>query len=275
MVDVLSNYLIEKGANGSIIDEDMRSGLHAITVYYDIDHSTAPSGEDIASYYAAIKGNFPDGSCEIICSEIVPGEDWLDGWKKNFKPLHVTNQIVIKPSWEDYLASPGEIVIIIDPKMAFGTGHHETTAQCLKALEQNGCAGKRVLDYGCGTGVLAIAAAKLGAKTVIAVDNDPEAIDNARENAVLNNINMQVVLSDDFVAGPPVDIILANLITDRLIRLYDNIYASLCPNGIVIFSGISLDDRRLFLEFLKNKPLAIEEELTGAEWISIVCRKSG
>jgi ribosomal protein L11 methyltransferase len=198
----------------------------------------------------------------------------MEGWKKNFKPIHVTDNFVIRPSWEDYQPQPDEIVIVVDPKMAFGTGHHETTAQCLKALEKLGCVGKRLLDYGCGTGILGIAAAKMGAAIVTAVDNDPEAIDAAKENAALNDIVLFVELAENYIAFPPAEIILANLITDQLIKLFDCLNKSLEPGGYIVFSGISVDDYPRFAEFIKDKPLSIEETFSGIEWITLICRKS-
>jgi ribosomal protein L11 methyltransferase len=271
--DILSNYLTEHGASGVSFDEEPKSGRFILLAYFESDTPKPPTSEEIERYYQNIKDNFPGASYQFISAEWLESEDWMEGWKKNFKPLKVSDHFVIKPSWEDYKAKEDEIVIVVDPKMAFGTGHHETTAQCLKALEIVGCSGKRLLDYGCGTGILGIAAAKLGAAIVTAVDNDPEAVEATKENGSLNDVVLFIELAERYVLSPPAEIIMANLITDQLISLYDCLDKSLEPGGVIIFSGISMDDYPRYNNFLENKPLTIEQTLTGNEWVTLICRK--
>lgn len=265
---------MESGAGGVSFDDDQKTGETMLTAYFESESPTPPTREAIESYYQSIKDNFPGAVYAFISADWLQSEDWMEGWKRNFKPLKVSEHFIIRPSWEEYDAAPGDIVIVVDPKMAFGTGHHETTAQCLKALEEIDCSGKRLLDYGCGTGILAIAAAKLGASIVTACDNDPEAIEATKENASLNDVVIFVELADSFVMSPPAEIIMANLITDQLMSLYDCFDKSLEKNGIIVFSGISLDDYPRFYEFLKSKPLSIEKVNKGAEWVTLICRKS-
>jgi ribosomal protein L11 methyltransferase len=271
--DILSNYLSEQGASGVSFEEEPKSRRFVLSAYFESDSPPPPTSEDIEKYYLNIKSNFPGADYQFVSAEWLQSEDWMEGWKKNFRPLKVTEHFVIKPSWEDYSAKEDEIVIMVDPKMAFGTGHHETTAQCLKALEMVGCMGKRLLDYGCGTGILGIAAAKLGAAIVTAVDNDQEAVEATKENASLNGVVLFIELADRFIVSPPAEIIMANLITDQLISLYDCLDKSLEPGGLIIFSGISVDDYPRYDDFLKDKPIMIEQTLKGSEWVTLICRK--
>ncbi len=273
--DILANYLTERGASGIVFGNNLESGEQTLTAYFGGEFPQPPTTAEIDSYFQSIREHFPGAVYRFLSAEWLHEEDWLEGWKKNFKPLKVSQHIVIRPTWEDYEAAPDEIVIVIDPKMAFGTGHHETTAQCLRALEEIGCFGKRMLDYGCGTGILAIAAAKMGASIVAACDNDPEAILASKENAVLNDVVLFVEAAERFVMSPPVEIITANMITDQLINLYDCLDKSLQAGGLIVFSGISNEDYRRFDAFISRKPYYVEKIYSGAEWTTLICRKSG
>jgi ribosomal protein L11 methyltransferase len=275
IIEAFSNYLLERNTGGIVVDEDVTSGLTVLTAYIDPELSKPFSEHEIDSFYDSIKDYFESAQYQIINLENIPAEDWLVSWKKTFHPIHITNRIVACPSWEKYKPQPGEIVIIIDPKMAFGTGHHETTAQCMKALEKLDPCGKRILDYGCGTGLLAIAAVKLDADMVIAVDNDPEAVECARENIALNDVEIDLVESGDYIAEPPVDIIAANLNIGIIIELFAKLDSSLRPGGHVIFSGIPIEDKQRLLDFISDKPYDIIEEQADSEWISFIALKRG
>lgn len=244
-----------------------------LTAYFADQSDIPPTQEEIEAYYQNIKDNFPGAVYGFISAEWLQSEDWMEGWKKNFRPFKVSERFVIRPSWETYKTVSGEIELIIDPKMAFGTGHHETTAQCLRAMEEIDFSGKRFLDYGCGTGILAIAAAKLGASIVTACDNDPEAIEATKENANLNDVVIFAELAERYVISPPADIIMANMITDQLINLCDCLNKSLNRDGIIVFSGIGIDDYQRFNAFLKDKPLSINKVFRGDEWVTLICRK--
>jgi ribosomal protein L11 methyltransferase len=272
--DSLANYLTERSQTGVVIDDIQTSGETTVTAYIDPQKSKPFKESEIQNFLNELIVIFPKSSARITAFEYIPHQDWLEGWKKHFVPFHVTERIVIRPTWEHYSIQPGELEIIVDPKMAFGTGHHESTAQCLMALEKIGCFGKRVLDYGCGTGILAIAAAKLGASEVVGVDNDEEAIICARENIEINNVNVELVLSNCYRAVESFDIILANLSTAQIIVFYKEIFDSLRKNGRIVFSGIPDTDREQFLNFMLAKPLVINDELIGKEWLSYIAEKA-
>jgi len=170
-------------------------------------------------------------------------EPWRDSWKKHFGIQRHGRALVVKPSWTQYRLKGGDIVIEIDPGMAFGTGQHPTTAMCLRALEDRVRTGASVLDLGCGSGILAIAAAKLGARRVLALDVDPNAVRAARENAAANAVSDVIEVREGTLEaeGGPFDVIVANISGLTLERLAVPLARSLAPGGSLITSGF-LDD---------------------------------
>ena len=255
------------------MDDGRQNGLIVLTAYLHSQKDKLFTAEEIDLFFNKNQVFFPEANYQLLTLEYIQNEDWLAAWKKTFVPIHVTDRIVVRPTWEEYKINPGEIEIIIDPKMAFGTGHHETTAQCLKAIEKLGVKGKRILDYGCGTGIIAIAAAKLDAREVVACDIDHEAITCAMENFAYNKVDIMLVESNKFIASPPCDIIAANLSIDQIMSLYDELNQSLKTDGRIIYSGIPSDDKLRFLKFLESIPYVIIDELSGDEWVSYICRR--
>ena len=171
----------------------------------------------------------------------VTEQDWANEWKQYFHVTHVGKSLVIKPSWEEYVAQPGEHIIKIDPGMAFGTGTHHTTNMCMSRLEAVLPADATVYDVGTGSGILAIAAALLGAKEVVAVDIDPNAVKVAKENIAENGLqNVVDVREGDLLAGTTgkADLIVANIIADIIIMFVKDVPLRLKPNGIFLASGI-------------------------------------
>lgn len=167
--------------------------------------------------------------------EAVPERDWLAVWKEGLEPVTV-GALTVTPPWID--AGPGAIVI--DPGQAFGTGHHETTTGCLAALQELDLAGRSVLDVGTGSGILAIAAARVGAGRVVGVDTDPLAVTAARANAEVNGVDVDVREGSAEAAAPErFDVLVANLDTDTLARLAPALAARLAPGGALIASGVS------------------------------------
>jgi ribosomal protein L11 methyltransferase len=174
-------------------------------------------------------------------------ESWRDSWKKHFGVQRIGRALVVKPSWTQYKLKGGEIVVEIDPGMAFGTGQHPTTAMCLRALEERVHPGAAVLDVGCGSCILAIAATKLGATRVLALDIDPNAVRAARQNAVANGVADIIDVREGTLALEPAtqpdtfNIIVANISGLALERLAPALAASLTLGGALISSGF-LDD---------------------------------
>jgi len=176
-----------------------------------------------------------------ITWEILPAEDWGSRWKEHFHPFTLTPGLVIAPTWEEYAAQPGEKVIVMDPGMAFGTGHHASTGMAAALLLETLTAGaKTVLDVGCGTGILAMAAARFGAERVVAIDNDPLAVAAARENVARNGLVERIAVSGDDIAALSgnFQVAVANIVHDVLLALSGHLRRLTAPGGVLILSGI-------------------------------------
>ncbi|MBQ9015439.1 MAG: 50S ribosomal protein L11 methyltransferase [Firmicutes bacterium] len=211
-------------------------------------------------------------------SEIVDDEDWKDKWKENFHPAHITDRIVVKPTWEGYDAKAGELVIEIDPGMAFGTGTHETTRLCMALMQLylTRAAGARVLDVGCGSGILSIGAALLGASEVTGVEIDPDAVRVAKENVDKNGMTGEIrILEGDLTEGLELeaDILVANLMADLVVRLAGPAAEHLAEGGVFISSGILAEKRESVSEAIRGAGFTIERVVTDGEWCAIAARK--
>lgn len=204
----------------------------------------------------------------------LPKTDWNESWKKGFTPIEVGERFTILPPWER--PSGSRTPLIIDPGMAFGTGHHETTRSCLVLMERHAGAvnAERFLDLGTGTGLLAIAALSLGFRSVVGVDTDPLAIEASRRNIKLNTAERIELIEggiDQCEGG--FDMIAANLISGTLVHLSGEIASRLVPAGIVIMSGILRGQDDEVMAAAKNSGLASVERLQDGKWVSLACRR--
>lgn len=203
-------------------------------------------------------------------------EDWANNWKKYYKPTKIGNKIVIRPIWEEYKAKEGEVIIEMDPGMAFGTGTHETTRMCIEALEKYVTGEKTVFDIGTGSGILAITAAKLGAGEVIGVDLDPVAVDSAKQNVKLNEVHSNIKILEgnltDVVDGKA-DIVVANIIADVIIFLAEGVKDFIKNDGYFIASGIIRERSQDVVNKLSECGFKVEEVNTLGEWVCIVAKR--
>jgi len=223
---------------------------------------------------------FPELAKVSYKQETIEDPDWGEQWKKYFKPLRVGREIVIKPTWERYAPEGGDIVIEIDPGMAFGTGQHASTRMCLEALEEviakdRAIKAWEVLDVGTGTGILGIACAKLGAEKVLCLDVDKKAVSIARENIQMNDVADRVKAGSRDVTSleGSFDLIVANLTEKILTKLSPTLVDLLRPRGYLIISGIIIDNRATIEESFLVDPLVLHRSLTEKEWICYVLKK--
>lgn len=211
---------------------------------------------------------------EVSISEI-EDSDWAEEWKKYYKPARVGEHLIIKPTWEEFDTQDGDIVIDIDPGMSFGTGTHETTQMCMQQLEKNVHQHDTVIDVGCGTGVLAIAAAKLGAINTLAIDLDEDAVRVAKENVELNGVKNRVNVKHGNLLDMvdlQANVIVGNLLAEIVVMLADGIGKFLEEDGTFISSGIILEKVDMVVEALEKNDLEVVEIQKMGEWACIVSR---
>lgn len=232
------------------IPEQENTEIVTVSAYYADDEKLQDRLKQIESELAAVEeriGSFCFGNIRF---RSLSEKDWANEWKQYFHVTHVGESLVIKPSWEEYTPKEGEHVIKIDPGMAFGTGTHHTTNMCMARLEKVLPANAEVFDVGTGSGILAIAAALLGAKSVKAVDIDAVAVRVARENIADNGLEDKIEVKEgDLLRGTEgqADVIIANIIADIIIMLLKDIPVKLKDDGIFLASGI-ISDRRADVE---------------------------
>ena len=297
-IDGIANIFNELGSGGVVIDDPQLIASYAHRGQWD-DHEF--SEELLAKTEVTVKGylakdEFLVGKLEGLRQELkqieqrmqmtpivltldeVKEEDWANSWKVYFKPDKVGERTVIKPTWEDYTAKDGELVIEIDPGMAFGTGNHATTALCINLLEKYVTPGMQILDVGTGSGILAIQAALLGAERVQAMDFDTVAVKAATENTALNHLEDKVsVAHSDLLAQAQgqSDLIIANIVADIIIRLIPDTAAYLKGPRLFISSGIIDTRRDDVLEALAAGHFQVLEIQEKAGWVAIVAQYQG
>ena len=201
-------------------------------------------------------------------------EDWAENWKQYYKPFRIGSHMVVKPTWEPWEEQPGDLIIEIDPGMAFGTGTHETTAMCVSLIEKY-YQGGSLLDVGTGSGILAIAAARLGAKDIVAVDIDPDAVRVAKENVTHNGLDSAVKVQEgDLLQGlsRQFDLAVANILAPVICMLAGPLKKHLKPNGRFICSGIIADAEDDVRQALLGERYVIDEVCHRGDWVAFSCR---
>jgi len=213
--------------------------------------------------------------CKIVYSDINQ-EDWAQTWKTYFRPERITENIVVKPTWREYIREHDEIVLEIDPGMAFGTGTHPTTRMCITMIEKYLKRNGMFLDIGTGSGILMIAAAKLGEIEVWGTDNDNVAMETAYKNLIQNRIpesNFKILAADlvDQITEQ-FDLVAANLTTKTILILLESVGRVLVQDGIFVCSGLLETDKDEVLKKMKALSFDLIEILAKEEWLSIACR---
>jgi len=203
--------------------------------------------------------------------------NWNEEWEKSREVVHINDRIVIKPTFKDYTSNPGEIVITLDPKMSFGTGDHQTTRICLNFIEKYIKPGMKILDAGSGTAILGIAAAKLGAKKVIAFDIDEWSFENGIENTKLNQVEEVVEIKQcelNYITEDNFDLIIANIQKNILLDLADGFKERIKQNGVLILSGLLEIDREQIVQVYSDLGFKEIDCMKLEEWIGIVFKST-
>ena len=298
--DLISEILLEAGSEGTmiedkndvaanqrpegqwdIIDEAIAERIGddvKVTGYFHIDEHLNDVIAQIQSELRRLRAlelDFDLGKLEVI-TQGFENEDWAESWKKAFKPIRLGEHIVIRPGWAAFDPLPGDKVIEIDPGLAFGTGTHETTGMCTALVEKYVRPGQRVIDIGTGSGILAIAAAHMGADEVLATDLDPVAVRVAAENAEINGFGDRIScrcgdLLD--VVDESGDVVIANIIADVIIMLAKPVRERIADGGLFICSGIAVDRRDDVIRALNEADYEILDAPVKGEWAAFAARK--
>jgi ribosomal protein L11 methyltransferase len=288
--DALANFLMELGSSGVVVDEEISDPLYGkvkpgskdrrlVCSYLKKDDHYHHKIHSLDRYLKSLTElhslKFPPQMTLTVTHE----DDWNKKWQKYFTTARVGKHIIVKPSWELFLPEEGDVIIEMDPGMAFGTGTHATTRMCLEAIENlihnNSKSFHSMLDVGIGSGILSIAAAKLGAEKIVGIDIDPIALryakQNIEKNHVADKIEVQEVLLNRLEGK--FDLVVANILSDVILKLRKDLYKHLEENGILILSGIMDENESKIERKFVSKKLSLADRYHDTGWICLVLQK--
>lgn len=297
-VEAISNILHEAGASGVVIEDSeelLREREDVFGEIYSLNPDDFPvDGVRVKAYLAETSflletveeiklaiNNLQNFNIDLghnhVSVQEVDEEDWATAWKKYYHPVKISNRFTIVPTWEDYeRVNTDELIIELDPGMAFGTGTHPTTVMCLQALEKTVQKGSNVIDVGTGSGVLSIGAAKLGAASIHALDLDEVAVQSAKENIALNKVNDIVQVTHGNLldnVNEQADIVVANILAEIIMTFTNDAYTIVKDGGLFITSGIIATKKEDVRNSLQQAGFEIEEVMMMEDWVTIISRK--
>ena len=271
----LGNFLIEQGCGGVVCEELEKGQSVELRVYHYNFVEAQALASRVSDYLKSLKKMDLDVGQGRIKIKRVPKKDWEKFWKRDIKPLQIGEKIVVKPSW-DKNQFPDKTVIKIDPKMAFGTGRHETTKLCIKEMERLIQPSDKVLDVGTGSGILAILAAKLGASYVLAIDPDRIAVDSVLENIEKNKVKdiveVRVGTIDERTPSNHFDVVVANLFKSKILELFEKIKKTAKEDGTIVLSGILDSERDEVSDFLEKNRTKTTRITQDGGWLCYVVK---
>jgi len=293
MAESLADFILELTGNGVSIENrtvdtfninDIASEpFKTVKGYLQDQERLEESLAQLESYLLAAGPSFPGFSYIPPTVTVLKEEDWANSWKVNFKPTRIGKRLVMKPSWELYTPDDNELVLELDPGMAFGTGTHATTRLCLESLEKllteeafSPPWATALLDVGCGSGVLGIAAALYGAGKVTCIDIDPVAVQVTRENAAINGVEKVLTASEtplEAVEGV-YQIVVANILAEELVKMREQLVEKIAESGFLILSGILIEREDFVISGFSEPRLSLESVAREGEWCCIIFRKS-
>jgi ribosomal protein L11 methyltransferase len=292
LTDIVAQYLTELSGTGVCVEnlnvdafstsEITHAPVATIKAYFTPEDDMDARLAEIQTFLAGLAEQHPGLSIPAPAVSTVRTEDWSNNWKANFKALRVGRRLLVVPSWEEPHPRQDDLVLRLDPGMAFGTGGHETTRLCLQLLERimdemPTLVSPSVLDLGTGSGILAMAAVLLGAGRVCALDIDPQAVEVARENLDANGLAGQVELGTTPIESltGSYDIILGNILAEELVRLAPHLTERLADGGILVLSGILAEKEGLVRTGFAPQPLTYLETRREGEWVALLYKKGG
>ncbi len=292
LVEAISNFLIDEDSNGVVIEDldaddayrDRRQlGWLWIRAYFR-EEGFGDLEERLHTYLDELAALFPTSEPPVLDQRVPEVADWSQCWKRFFKPLMVSDRILVRPSWEDGSVPSGVAAISLDPGIAFGTGKHPSTRLCVRALEDevlfplDDAPAKNIfsmLDVGTGSGILSLVAARLGAPRTLGIDNDLQAVEAAQNNVRLNDLDKKVEISDERLdeLGETFDVIMANIVADTLISMKDDLVNRLAPQGVLILSGLLRNQGAWIKHEFLQLPISFVNAHHEDEWCALVFEK--
>ena len=303
-LDAVTDMLEQQGVTGVMIDDEadfqsflennrqywdyvdeellaQKKGVSRVTFYLERNENALGTVAAVRIAMAALKKEHPEYAPMLLTMEDVADEDWENNWKQFYKPMEIGSRLLVVPEWEE-AADPTRVKLVLNPGLTFGTGSHATTRLCLQALDTHIHGGESVLDLGCGSGILSIAALRLGAARAFACDIDEKCVDVAYENAALNGIGKDRytvrwgdVLSDEALRqemGGGYDVVVANIVADVIMGLSGSVRPFLKAGGLFLCSGIIDDRAEEVLAKLKGDGWDVFEQRSSEGWFSYLCQ---